>query len=77
MSSVGLSRLDVDSYYNFEGVEAVKLALARESLGVNTLALTEVELDLLRKEEGPVSEKSKGSRPIIFLGKLGILSQPA
>ena len=59
MSSAGLSRLDVDSYYNFEGVEDVKLALARESLEVNTLALTEVELDLLRKEEGPVSEKSK------------------
>ena len=59
MSSGGLSRLDVDSYYNFEGVEDVKLAVARESLEVDTLALTEVELDLLRREEGPVSEKSK------------------
>ena len=59
MSSAGLSRLDVDSYYNFEGVEDVKLALARGSLEVDTLALTEVELDLLRREGGPVSEKSK------------------
>ena len=59
MSSEGLPGLDVDSYYNFEGVDNAKLALARQSLEVDTLALTEVELDLLRNEEGPVSEKSK------------------
>ena len=59
MLSVGLSRLDVDSYYNFEGVDNAKLALAKEFLEIGTLALTELELELLRREEGLVSEKSK------------------